>query len=158
MHKSLNPGGWPNAIRPRVAGFLARVVFCLASSLIAGCGSGHLPTAAVKGTVLYHGRPLEFGSILFEPQQGPLARSTIGPDGRFTLGTYSKDDGAVLGEHRVRIACFESQRPGASSSKGHEATTGPSLIPRRYTNFSTSPLRVEVHAQNEPLRLELSDP
>ena len=139
--------------------FLAALplVAVLVASL--GCGGDRMPVAEVEGKVLYQGEPLEFGSVIFQPEQGPLAKGQIGPDGAFELSTYGDGDGAVIGTHKVRIACFESMAPDAPEpdpSKG-EPTLGASLIPRRYTNLATSPLEIEVKADNEPLVIELTD-
>jgi hypothetical protein len=92
------------------------------------------------------------------PDVGPLARGTIQPDGSFRLASYGSDDGAVLGTHRVRVTCFENQRPGSVPPPADtEATLGKSLIPAKYTNFHSSGLTIEVKTHNEPLVLDLSD-
>jgi len=127
-------------------------------AVIGGCGSDELPVAPVEGKVLYNGKPLEFGSVLFQPNVGPSGRGTIGPDGTFKLSTYGTEDGAVLGKHRIRIACFESQGPNAPpQDPNQEPTLGKSLIPRKYTNADTSGLEVEVKKTNEPFVFELVD-
>jgi len=122
-----------------------------------GCSDG-LSTAPVEGKVLYRGKPLEFGSVIFQPEVGPAATGTIGPDGTFRLSTYTDGDGAVIGKHRVRITCFESQRPGAAApDPNQEQSTGKSLIPPKYVVFATSGLEREVRAHNEPFVFELTD-
>ncbi len=130
------------------------VMLCAA----AGCGSGRLPTAPVEGKVLYNGEPLRFGSVMFQPDSGPIARGAINSDGTFELSTYTRGDGAVIGKHRVRIACFEDQGPEADTPDlSGEPGIGKPLIPRKYTRSSTSGLSVEVKQSNEPLVFELSD-
>ena len=52
----------------------------------------------------------KFGSIDHVNCMCQPARGQIEPDGTFELGTYQPGDGAVVGTHKVRITCFESQR------------------------------------------------
>lgn len=131
------------------------VLIWLIASLV-GCSKGHPPVAPVSGRVLYRGQPLAFGGIMFQPEAGWPARGIIEPDGSFKLSTYGLHDGAVLGTHRVRITCFESQRPGATSSNV-EAPVGKPLIPAKYANIDTSGLVVEVRDSNEPVVFNLAD-
>lgn len=128
--------------------------------VVAGCGSDRLPVAPVEGKVIYHGKPVEFGSVMFQPDKGPAGRGVIQPDGSFTLSTYSEGDGAVIGQHKVRIASFASQRPDlmdAPPDAPREPGVGHSQIPRKYSNMDTSGLRVEVKEDNEPFEFHLTD-
>jgi hypothetical protein len=112
----------------------------------------------VTGKVLYNGKPLEFGTIAFQPPSGQPARGDIQPDGTFTLSTYRLNDGVVLGKHKVRVACYESQRPGTVKPPG-EQSLGKLLIPQKYTFFEQSGLSAEVHeGENPPLTFELKEP
>ena len=145
-----------NAMAPKTLPLL----LAAALSGVCGCGSNQLPVAPAEGKVLYRGKPLEFGSVMFQPELGPAARGLIQPDGTFQLRTSGLNDGAVIGEHKVRIACVESQRPGAASPQAtdrSEPGVGRSLIPPKYANFAGSGLRVEVLANNIPFVFELED-
>lgn len=124
-----------------------------------GCGNNRLPIAPAEGNVVYQGQPLAFGSVMFQPTKGPPARGVIQPDGSFQLSTYGNNDGAVIGSHRVRVACFESQKPSSDDNNASSGIVGlgRSLIPERYSNLEASGLRVEVKAANESFVLELSD-
>jgi len=133
-------------------------LLAVAMVLGAGCRGGRLPVAPVQGKVLYRGNPLEFGGVMFQPDVGPPAKGKINPDGTFRLTTYREGDGAVIGVHRVRVTCFDIQRPGYQQAQSEqEAGAGRSLIPRKYTNFATSGLKVEVGPTNDPFVLELTD-
>jgi hypothetical protein len=126
--------------------------------LTVGCGGGGPELVPVEGKVLYNGQPLEFGSVMFQPANGPMARGQIEPDGTFTLET-GDDTGAVVGKHQVRITCFETQRPGAQleMTDGGEPGVGKSLIPRKYTSLATSQISVDVTPDQEPIVIELTD-
>ncbi len=100
-------------------------------STVSGCGSSAAstgaPTAPVRGKVTYKGQPVTKGRIIFEPDgKGKEATGEIQPDGTFVLTTYKKDDGAVLGNHRVSIS------------------TASRTLPLKYGSPNTSKLEVEV--------------
>ncbi len=124
--------------------------------LVCGCGGGR-DRAAVEGKVLFNGRPLAFGTVMFQPSAGQPARADIRPDGTFTMETPGEGRGAVVGPNRVRITCYEPPAPGANNAM-LEPSLGRSLIPERYTSFHTSGLEVVVLAgHNEPFVFELTD-
>lgn len=119
-----------------------------------GCGVKQLPTVPIEGKVFYQGKPLASGLVVLQPDVGPVAQGHIESNGVFRLSSYGKNDGAIVGKHRVRIVCREAPvlKPGA------EAMPGKLLIPPKYADFSTSGLTVEVKpSNNEPLRFELVD-
>jgi hypothetical protein len=120
-------------------GFAAAVALLVASS---GCGTpapAGAPTAPVRGKVTYKGQPVTKGRIIFEPDgKGGQATGEIHPDGTFVMTTYQKDDGAVLGNHRVSIL-------GAGRT-----------VPNRYGSPNTSKLEVEVaEEKTDPYTFEL---
>lgn len=128
---------------------------CLVA-VVPGCDSGP-KVVPVSGKVLYHGKPLQFGTVMFQPPTGQPAIGEIRPDGTFSLSTFRPNDGAVVGKHKVRIACYESQRGGGPKGPG-EQSLGKLLIPQRYTLFDQSGLTAEVREDsNEPFVFELTD-
>jgi hypothetical protein len=75
-----------------------------------GCGGTPFELAEVKGTVTIDGKPFTQGKVMFAPVSGGQGLDTgkpaygrIQPDGSFVLGTYSDNDGAVVGEHWATI-------------------------------------------------------
>jgi hypothetical protein len=128
---------------------------------IVACGSGCKQTprvVPVAGKVLYNGKPLPFGSVMFQPDQGQAAVGDIQADGSFKLSSYGPDDGAVPGTHKVSVSCYEGHRPGKASGD----SLGKLLIPLKYTRFGSSGLTAEVQdtAGKDPqeIVLELSGP
>ena len=133
----------------------AFVVFLLIAVVVSGCDRGPI-LVPVTGKVLYNGKPLAFGSVTFQPPSGQPARGEIQGDGTFVLSTYRMNDGAVVGNHKVRVACYESQRKDAVHPPG-EQSLGRLLIPKKYTLFDQSGLTAEVREQdNQPLVFELT--
>lgn len=148
--------------RDRAFGFfelglgLGLAAACLTAS---GCGRSDRPAVApVQGKVLYRGKPLEFGAVLFQPPAGAPASGQIQPDGTFRLSTYGTNDGAAVGTHKVSISCFESQRPDAPPPDPNtEPSLGKPLVPAKFLSAETSGLTAEVKADNEPFVFELTD-
>jgi hypothetical protein len=138
--------------------FLALVsLFALHGSLfLPGCARPQrLPTAEVTGQVTYDGEPLPQGVVIFEPATGRAASGQIRPDGSFTLGTYEKADGAVLGRHRAAVIAREEvaeESPGAPLAP----RVGRSLIPETYGDTATSGLEFEVVAEGNHFEIRLS--
>lgn len=145
------------SVSPRGAPWLGVMAAAAAGlSLLAGCGPRR-PLAPITGQVLYDGKPLEFGTVSFQPEYGQPATAAIQPDGTFTLRTVGEGRGAVVGFNRVRVACYEAQNPHASPEQRGEGGLGRLLIPRRYTAYETSGLTVEVSpGHNEPILIELT--
>jgi hypothetical protein len=120
-----------------------------------GCGGDRVPLAEVEGKVLYRGKPLAFGRVLFQPASGPVAVAKIQADGTFRVATYEHGQGAIIGKNRVQIRCYQSDAPGAAEPV--EGTKDKLLIPRKYTDVATSGLAVEVKEDNPPVLFELVD-
>lgn len=137
----------------------AAIAASLAAAAIAtamgGCNFGP-PMAPVSGTVAMDGQPLRFGTVMFQHTEGGQpARAQIQPDGSFVLSTFGPEDGARVGEHRVRVACFEAQDP-ANADKPRGDSLGASLIPKKYANPATSGIKVTVvDGDNPPVAIEL---
>ena len=109
-----------------------------------GCSNGNPRTHRVRGVVRFpDGLPLTSGTIEFEAldQERPvMATSEVAKDGTFELGTFSMDDGAVEGRHRVVVTSSQvigtgAERPGLIE---------PSKLHPRFADFNTSGLEFEV--------------
>jgi hypothetical protein len=86
----------------------------------------------------YKGQPLTKGTVTFEPDgAGKEATGEIQADGTFVLSTYKKDDGAVLGNHRVTVSNV------------------PKTIPAKYSSPATSKLEMEVSEGKTDYTIEL---
>jgi hypothetical protein len=157
----------------------------LAVAAVIGCGdtSGFGRRYRVSGTVTYHGKPVERGTISFVPAapDGRAAGGTI-VDGRYSLTTHDPDDGALPGKYRVSVVAKETdsskvdlkiKRPGEGALSEDErqaiATTYPqkvaakavamakNLIPAKYSTSETSELTAEVKEQSNTVDFELKD-
>ncbi len=75
------------------------------------------------------------------PPSGRGANGVIAPDGSFELRTFGRNDGALIGTHKVGVVSYAS-----SGKTGPEAGQGKLLVPERYTNPETSGLTIDVKA------------
>jgi hypothetical protein len=128
---------------------LAGLLVVLAST---GCGKTKPATAPVTGRVLLDGKPVAAAAVMFEPVDGGVpARGSTGADGSFTLSTFARDDGALVGRHRVSVSKFVTEGVAANEF-GLEAAPGqPGLqpkaaLPARYADAKTSGLEATVEA------------
>lgn len=80
--------------------------------LLSGCGGGltQHSTAKVTGKVVCEGEPVADVRVYFNPMAAKGAseagKSGVGfadSNGSFTISTYGKEDGAVVGKHRVMV-------------------------------------------------------
>ena len=116
-----------------------------------GCGTGEdLPaTAPVTGTVTYQGNPLPDAFLTFYPEDGQKpAAGTSDQSGAYTLTTFNNGDGAIPGPHTVTVNAYDATPEGASMR---------SLIPARYGDINSSPLKVTVEEGRNEIPLELTD-
>lgn len=89
----------------------------LAAVILSGCGGGgDFATAKVTGRVVCEGQPVGNILVFFEPLgegtsalAGKQGIGRAGADGAFQVSTYGKNDGAVVGKHRVRVGWMEGQ-------------------------------------------------
>jgi hypothetical protein len=88
------------------------------------------------------------------PPAGRGANGPIAADGSFELRTFAKNDGALVGTHKVAVVTY-----APTGKSGPEAGLGKLLVPDRYINPETSGLTIEVKAGevNTPT-LELTSP
>jgi hypothetical protein len=119
------------------------------SLVLAGCQQQGLPpTVPVRGQVTLDGIPLTKGTVMFYPDRtrgtaGRMAVGAIGPDGRFTLTSFHRGDGVILGHHVVAVVC-ETDPPTMAEASGSKPPRIRSLIPTKYNGPRSSDLRVEI--------------
>jgi hypothetical protein len=142
-------------------GSLFFLVLALATVAAMGCGKSRRPMAPVTGKVTYQGKPLQFGTVILQPESGQYATGAVQQDGTFTMTTRGEGDGAAVGRNMVRIVCLEAQNPAkpvlANGKSRGEGVLGRSLIPEKYQSCETSGISIDVRpGNNDPVVLELS--
>ena len=131
-----------------------------------GCGgrTGKPAMGQVHGVVSFEGKPLDKGRVTFTPENGDGtsggngAMGMIGSDGSYTLTTFDTGDGATLGKHIVTVTVptediNELNKPRADGSIAYVLPK--ELIPKNYTNPTTTPLRNTVVEGDNKIDIEL---
>lgn len=117
-----------------------RTCCCLLVCVMVGCGpSGpKRDYAAVTGTVTYKGKPLEMGTVYFQPDVGPFVSGEIQPDGSYALR-------GVVGENIVLIVSRDPVDSTGDGDPGKPKTVvlPKSRIPEAY-GLPTGKLKFEV--------------
>jgi hypothetical protein len=155
----------------RLTALVRSLVLIASAAFLLGCGdTGKPPLGRVSGKVTYNGQPVTKGIVSFVPRGGPgsqtgqTATGEIGSDGSYTLTTFDKGDGAVLGEHTVLVSAREED----PAIKGHgmpipdakgRVNIKPAklLVPEKYATVANSPLRYTVHEGDNKNDIELKD-
>jgi hypothetical protein len=141
-----------NVRRPALL-FVVLLTLAIASI---GCKKGGPELAPVSGKVTYQGKPLPFGSVIFQPESGRTSTGDIQPDGTFRMAIAGRGDGAAVGKNNVRIACFTNQDPSKKGPGGAAIALGKPLIPQKYLSCETSGIEVDVRSgSNDPVVFEL---
>jgi len=123
--------------------------------VLVGCGAanklpGEKPVYQTVGTVTYKGKPIPDASIRLHPIDGNsetvIPRGTVGPDSKFALTTYRKDDGAPEGEYYVSVS-WVGPLDGVDEEDEDRLRE---RLPKKYTKPETSGVKVTIAAdQNE---------
>ncbi|MCA9032121.1 MAG: hypothetical protein KDA66_14995 [Planctomycetaceae bacterium] len=125
-------------------------IFLLSSlavmAVMPGCSDGRPKRVPVSGQVLIDGKPLEHGFVQVIPANDRAASGQIGSDGRFTLTTFTTDDGCVPGNHVVTIIANESIDP--QSQRWH--------APKKYCDPTTSDLKIDIVDATDDLVINIS--
>lgn len=96
-----------------------------------GCGGGAFQTVPVDGLLTCEGKPVANVLVTFTPKGGEgvdpnnPGKSAVGKtdaEGRFTLTTYKIGDGAIVGQHTVRVD--REYDPEAGSDQPEFACSG----------------------------------
>ena len=138
------------------------LIALLGAAMMLGCNSGGQRIAPVSGTVTYNGKPVPGAHVSFVPSDGSsrAAEGLTDANGKFTLGTFSTSDGAVVGTHKIGVIAngpARPARPGEGSGMPGETVPGPPLIPAKYFSPETSGITQEVKPGSNSVELTLKD-
>jgi hypothetical protein len=114
-------------------------------AILAGCNGRPAPVP-VSGRVLIDGKPLDRGFIRFVPKGTRASSGTIEKDGRFTLGCFNKNDGALRGIHAVEVVAIEEI--GLDRVRYY--------IPEKYAHTETSGVVVNITGPTDDVTIELT--
>jgi hypothetical protein len=150
-------------------GRASRLMLLASTATLLACSQtpeGRPPVYPIKGKVLYKGKPITGGTVVFErdggdppeskaiPGSGPFrATGRIEADGSFGLQAFPDAEGVPAGWYKVGISSIPPRSEGnlldaaASAQKGN-----PDVLRGRYADPKTSGLRAQVvkDQANEP--------
>lgn len=149
--------------------------------MLNGCSKGpsRPKTYPVSGTVTLNGQPVDGATVVFVPKapstggttnpQGPQAASgETDAQGRYSLGTFAKGDGAIPGEYLVKVFKYpKPTTPAGTSSGGEEEYQPPeenalpppaakNMLPEKYANEQTSGLSFTVEPKSNTFDISLT--
>jgi len=134
----------------------------------AGCSRDpNMPKlGTVHGKVNYKGKPVESGTVTFNPipgkggETGQNATGQIEADGSYVMTTFSTGDGAILGQHIVAVVVREkgSENQGKPKPDSTIDYSMPKIVtPSKYASVETSPLRCTVREGDNTFDIDLKD-
>lgn len=141
----------------------ACVLLCVSS--LSGCGGGATgepknrpKRTPVSGILTLNGTPVEGAVVTLHPTQGGnSATGRTDSSGKFVLGTFSSDDGAVPASYGVSVVKLDAASvapqpaPGEPGYDPNPKTVPPKhLLPEKYSNFTKSGLTKDVG--EEPIK------
>jgi predicted small lipoprotein YifL len=119
---------------------------------LAGCRDAPPATYPVTGRLTIRGQPVAGADLWFFESDGRapgMARpyATTDADGRFRLSTYGMNDGAPAGEYRVAV----SWKGPLRGIPPDQRDAMPELLPPRFSDASTSGIRVQIEPEENTL-------
>jgi len=131
-----------------------RILLCCGfAALVTGCSAGNdIELGRVNGHVTLDGKPLADAVVEFQPANGRASIGTTDSSGYYELQYTLDRDGAIPGEHTVRITTERYASGGEGSSPLVEARK--ELLPARYNVESELKETVEDGSQEINFELE----
>jgi hypothetical protein len=140
----------PLANRGRVATGFAAISVCVAL----GCGQ-HEPTGTVSGKVEYKGKPIEAGSVVFFPEEGPISSGNLGPDGSFQILNFEKEEGLRPGKYTIAVIAGTDQINLRIDDPTFRVEP---TIPLKFTSSGSSPLKYDIQVGPNEISISLDEP
>ncbi len=135
--------------------------------LAGGCGGravveGRPPVYPASVTVLYNGQPVADATVMLRPKAGNKpAYGRTDAEGFTELTTFEQGDGAMAGEHQVRVRKVEVKvgpAPTPEEPDRVDILSETYLVPQRYDDVETSGLTVTVDSDaDNAFTLQLTD-
>jgi hypothetical protein len=119
--------------------------------VLVGCAAKGPRTAPVRGTIIYNGKPVPQGTIMFQPAEGSAATGQI-DNGKYVLKTFSEGDGAVLGKHQVTIISLADQSNRLPEDRN---PLPPAIVPLKYSFPDKSGLTADVEDKENVIDFSL---
>jgi hypothetical protein len=119
-----------------------------------GCGPRE-PTGTVRGKVAYKGKPVEAGSVVFFPDEGPISSGNLAQDGSFQILNFEKEEGLRLGKYTIAVIAGTDQINLRIDDPTFRVEP---TIPLKFTSSGSSPLRYDIQEGPNEIAISLDDP
>lgn len=142
---------------------IVATVLTIGGAATLGCRpAGSVPTVPASGRLVYAGKPLAQIDVVFTPSHGRRGFATTDADGRFSISTFARGDGAVPGRHVVTLWPHATTDAVVADSFAARATAEAGAkdlpFPKRYASAGDTPLVVELGDKgSRNLELQLED-
>lgn len=121
--------------------------------VLSGCGETSIqqPTYSVSGEVKLDGKPLKGATVVMHAvdetnfKWKELPQGTTDELGKFSLFTYSANDGAPAGDYKVGVAMLQESSDDGGDQVRREK--GKARVPLKYADPRTSGLTAKVDAK-----------
>jgi len=126
----------------------------LAVAVFTGCNASPSNLNPVQGQVTVNGQPLPNAQVVLRSDDPtiPIAQGQTDAEGKFSLSTFNKHDGAPEGEFKVTVAYYRHIQVEG------DLFPGPNVLPHKYSDPARTELRVSVRKgdnQLPPITLQL---
>jgi hypothetical protein len=126
----------------------------LAVTIFTGCNASPSNLNPVQGQVIVNGQPLPNAQVVLRSDDPsiPVAQGQTDAEGKFSLSTFEKHDGAAEGEFKVTVAYYRHIQVEG------DLYPGPNVLPQKYSDPARTELRVSVRKgenQLPPITLQL---
>src|SRR5262249_37371768 len=108
----------------------------------------------VSGNVTRGGKPVDRLVVHFLPDKGRPSWGVTDKDGHYSLNYERGRDGALVGTHTVWVQVKPFTPKEESALAAGELKIHTEIL-RKYGNRETTPLRVEVKGDDQPINLTL---
>jgi hypothetical protein len=131
---------------PRLA-FMATLLLT-----VVGCNSNEKQTYPVRGQLQWTdgsaARELSGGMVVFQSDSEEIsAKGFLDDEGRFVLGTYQLDDGAVAGKHKVAVVQPADEAGDYNPNE---------IVERKYESMGTTDLEATVEPKSNEIVLKVN--
>lgn len=113
---------------------------------LTGCKEAVPNQVLVSGTVLIDNQPLPNAYVKFIPPEGRSSHAKTDEEGRFTLTCHKKNDGAMIGKHKITIKAID--QISSLSTRWRS--------PKMYSSLELTPLECEITEAKDDVKVELS--
>jgi hypothetical protein len=156
-----------NSVFKRFEKSSAILLAILLLPVIIGCGgtggdvSGRSKVYPVEGTIFYKGVPIEGAIVVFHSEISELSASGLtNSEGKFRLQTYTDNDGAVSGPHKVTVKKIELKTVPNPVDENLGPISSEEIwhTPKKYSTVDSTPLtQIVADTPTNQFEIKLED-